>query len=199
MHDSNTNSMSCSQSEFEDWVDRYTPELYSFALKLLSDAELAKDTLQECFLAALQNFDKFNRESHIKTWLFSILRNKCMDQLRSKYKNMEHNDNFDKAIEEFCFTESGTWEKRASPHCDWTPLIKRDQQRLEEFLEQCLQILPPKWYSALKIQFLETESKSKLHQELSLSEANFWQVVRRAKLQMRSCLENKGIEKGDLT
>lgn len=189
-----------SQTEFNQWVDDYSEDLYLFALRYLDDCDAAKDAVQDSFLAALQNFQHFQGKAQVKTWLKSILRNKCMDQLRRKYRTAQHEESYDTTLEDFCFDEKGNWQSRAVPQCDWTPLFKRDQDLMHSFLESCLQLLPEKWYKALKLQYLiEEMAEAKAERrELGLSDANFWQILRRAKLQMRSCLERNGLEKGAL-
>jgi len=46
----------------------------------VKDTHIAKDLVQETFLAAWRNIDKYNGEASVKTWLFTILKNKIIDQ-----------------------------------------------------------------------------------------------------------------------
>lgn len=188
------------REQFEEWIHQYSEELYIFAMRHLNDTATAQDAVQDTYLAALQNWQNFRGDSQVKTWLKSILRNKCMDQLRKRYRQAQHEESYDTTMEDFNFKEDGSWQERAVPVCDWTPLFKRDQQLLENFLESCLQLLPEKWYRALRLQYLTEEAGESKSERiaLGLSDANFWQILRRAKLQMRSCLEQNGLEKGAL-
>ncbi|MBL7111955.1 MAG: RNA polymerase subunit sigma, partial [Bacteroidales bacterium] len=54
-----------------DWVEKYTSDLYSWALHKVSDPELASDLVQDTFLAAAEKTGSFKEESKPKTWLFS--------------------------------------------------------------------------------------------------------------------------------
>jgi RNA polymerase sigma factor (sigma-70 family) len=58
------------------------PRLYSFALRMLGDAEAARDVAQETFAAAIDKADSFRAESAASTWLFSIARNLCLKRLQ---------------------------------------------------------------------------------------------------------------------
>ena len=68
------------------WVNSYTNDLYSWAFHKVSDVELAKDLVQDTFLAAAEKIDGFKGESSPKTWLFSILNHKIVDVYRKKAK-----------------------------------------------------------------------------------------------------------------
>ena len=60
------------------------PQLLRFArLQLRSDA-VAEDAVQSAQLAAIEGAAKFSGEASVKTWVFSILRNKIVDELRRR-------------------------------------------------------------------------------------------------------------------
>ena len=65
-------------------VETHTSELYSWALHKVSDSELAKDLVQDTFLAAAEKIDTFKGNSSPKTWLFSILNHKIIDYYRKR-------------------------------------------------------------------------------------------------------------------
>ncbi|MDX5321251.1 MAG: sigma-70 family RNA polymerase sigma factor, partial [Bacteroidota bacterium] len=73
-------------NQLEDWINQFGDYLYSWAHFRLSDDHLAKDLVQDTFLAAIQSFAHFEGRSSIKTWLTSILNNKIRDHFR-KQKN----------------------------------------------------------------------------------------------------------------
>ena len=58
------------------WVDNYTDNLYSYAFKRVKDEDMARDLVQETFLAGLENSSSFEGRSSVLTWLTTILRNK---------------------------------------------------------------------------------------------------------------------------
>jgi RNA polymerase sigma-70 factor (ECF subfamily) len=61
-------------NRLSQWVEAYTSELYSWSYHKVSDTELAKDLVQDTFLAAAEKISDFKGESSPKTWLFSILK-----------------------------------------------------------------------------------------------------------------------------
>jgi len=68
----------------ETWVNQHTDALYSWAFHKVSDSELAKDLVQDTFLAAAEKMENFKGDSSPKTWLFSILNHKIIDHYRKK-------------------------------------------------------------------------------------------------------------------
>lgn len=68
------------------WVNKYANYLYTYAIYRINDSDLARDLVQETFLAGLESKDKFEGRSTEKTWLTAILKNKIVDIYRSKSK-----------------------------------------------------------------------------------------------------------------
>ena len=59
-------------------------EMLRFAVLQLRDQASAEDAVQEAMLAALQGADRFGERARLKTWVFSILRNKIVDIIRRR-------------------------------------------------------------------------------------------------------------------
>jgi RNA polymerase sigma-70 factor (ECF subfamily) len=58
--------------------------LYSYALTLSRNHADAEDLVQETYLRAIQAKDRLRADSNIKAWLFTILRNIWLNQLRKR-------------------------------------------------------------------------------------------------------------------
>lgn len=58
--------------------------LYSLALRITRDRDLAADAVQEAFATALQRAEGFRGESSIGTWLHRIVYTKSIDLLRAR-------------------------------------------------------------------------------------------------------------------
>ncbi|HEU4841134.1 MAG TPA: sigma-70 family RNA polymerase sigma factor [Ilumatobacteraceae bacterium] len=64
--------------------DRFSRPLYAVALRLLFDAELARDAVQQTLLQAWRAASRFDVERDPAPWLFQICRRVCIDQLRAQ-------------------------------------------------------------------------------------------------------------------
>ncbi|MDZ7720145.1 MAG: RNA polymerase sigma factor [Balneolaceae bacterium] len=70
---------------FEKQIDELYPRLHRSMKAYLAGSEVeAEDILQETFLKAYKNLDQFEGNSNMYTWLYSIARNKCIDEFRKR-------------------------------------------------------------------------------------------------------------------
>jgi RNA polymerase sigma-70 factor (ECF subfamily) len=58
--------------------------LYSLALRITRDPDLASDAVQEAFATALERVDDFRGEARLGTWLHRIVYTKAIDLLRAR-------------------------------------------------------------------------------------------------------------------
>src|SRR5438132_828895 len=63
-------------------VDAYQHRVYGFVKRMVSDVEEAADVSQEVFIRAYQAFARFDGRSSLRTWLFRIAYNLCVDRAR---------------------------------------------------------------------------------------------------------------------
>lgn len=68
--------------EFDEEITPHSDALYNFALKMTSDTDAADDLVQETLLKAFRFFDKFEKGTNAKAWLFSIMRNSYINEYR---------------------------------------------------------------------------------------------------------------------
>ena len=179
------------------WVHQFGDALYSWALHKTGVAEVAEDIVQETFLAALQGFDRFAGKSSAKSWLFAILNNKIADFYRSKYSREQTVGQYPFAeetatsITESLFDEHGSWRNRAiAPVWSQADSSLFNDAEFTSLFQECLEHLPPQWNAIIIAKYIhEVESEHICH-EFSLSSANYWQIIRRAKLLLKKCLEH---------
>jgi len=70
--------------EFNRMVLRHADGLKPFAITLTKDYESAKDLCQETLCKAFTYRDKYEPETNIKAWLFTIMRNIFINEYRRK-------------------------------------------------------------------------------------------------------------------
>jgi RNA polymerase sigma-70 factor (ECF subfamily) len=74
------------REEFEKLSMEHLDPLYSAALRLTKNERDAEDLIQDTFLRAFRFFDKFERGTNLKAWLFKILTNTFINRYRRKVK-----------------------------------------------------------------------------------------------------------------
>src|ERR1700730_17404972 len=72
--------------EFEHLSLEHLDALYSAGLRLTKNERDAEDLVQDTFLRAFRFFDKFERGTNMKAWLFKILTNTFINKYRRRVK-----------------------------------------------------------------------------------------------------------------
>jgi RNA polymerase sigma-70 factor (ECF subfamily) len=70
--------------EFEGIALQYMDSLYGMALGMTRDKADAEDLVQDTYLRAYRFFDRFERGTNFRAWLFTILRNTYINRYRSE-------------------------------------------------------------------------------------------------------------------
>jgi len=87
-----------SQAEFNTALIGLEPNLERFAYSLTSNIEDARDLLQETYLKALTYRDKFEDDTNMKAWTFTIMKNTFINNYR---KAVKQNTTFDSSDNQF--------------------------------------------------------------------------------------------------
>ncbi len=80
------------QAEFRDAIVALIPNLRAFARSLCSNPARADDLVQDTLVKALANMDRFQPGTHLRAWLFTILRNSYFSDLRKTRREVEDVD-----------------------------------------------------------------------------------------------------------
>ena len=73
-------------ADFELEAMPYSRDLYRTALRMLQDAGKAGDAVQESYLLAWKSFDRYERGTNCKAWLYQILFNVAQHERRTWFK-----------------------------------------------------------------------------------------------------------------
>src|SRR5215472_12760879 len=72
------------QAAFEQLVRAYDQSVLRLAMNLLRSPEDAHDIYQEAFLRVFRNLHNFRFDCSFHTWLYRIVTNLCLDQIRKR-------------------------------------------------------------------------------------------------------------------
>lgn len=72
------------QDAFEQLVRAYDQSVLRLAMNLLRSPEDARDVYQEAFLRVYRNLNHFRFDCSFHTWLYRIVTNLCLDQMRKR-------------------------------------------------------------------------------------------------------------------
>lgn len=172
------------EGAFEVLVGRYSTGLFNFICHFLGDYHLACDVLQQVFLQLYISLPKLRTGEPLKSWLFQVARNRCLDELRRKRPTY--------------FSELETaFDDEESPSLvdipDSSPLpeevaIRHDSQRR---LRGAIQSLPPRFRSVVLLRYAGQLSFSEIGRTLNMPESTAKTYFQRAKPLLRANLERR--------
>ena len=169
------------------WVDAYADYLFNFALGRISDAEIAKDLVQETFLAGLKSAKNYKGDAAERTWLIAILKRKVIDHYRkinSKKGKAEVRMNYSAQSD-----AEGDWleEQVADPFSTFeNSAIENEELGLA--IQSCISKLPKKQAMVFTMKTIQGISTEDICNELEINPSNLWVMIHRARTALMGCL-----------
>jgi RNA polymerase sigma-70 factor (ECF subfamily) len=106
-------------------LNEYLDGLYRYAMVLSRNSAEAEDLVQETCLRALRGLNGLRTDGSAKSWLFTILRNMWLNQLRERRAVPEMVD-----LDPDGIGANEPADASQDPHGDYVTKIQRDQVRL---------------------------------------------------------------------
>jgi RNA polymerase sigma-70 factor (TIGR02960 family) len=72
------------ESAFAQLVDRFRAELHLHCYRILGSVQDAEDLVQETLLAAWRGLERFEGRASLRSWLYRIATNRCLNALRDR-------------------------------------------------------------------------------------------------------------------
>lgn len=96
----------------EALIKQHQGSLYAYILRLSGKPDIAEDVVQEAFVRALSNLDRFDTKFRFSTWIFTIGRRIYLNFLDRLRPSLDGNNSVDEAMGHT--TRHGRPESRAS-------------------------------------------------------------------------------------
>ncbi len=125
---------------FGKLVDAYQNRVFGFVKRMVPNAEEAADVTQEVFIRAFQSFGRFDARSSVRTWLFRIAYNLCVDRARKA----------DRSVSEVGMTISPETEEQIDVADNrWQPEMIAMDAELQEAVEEGIRTMSEKLRTVL--------------------------------------------------
>ena len=189
---SNTSSSGPGSTIRFETLAEQRPYLMKVARLELRDEHQAEDCVSDVLTQAFEHRDKFRGDSSLRTWLTSILKNRCIDLLRKQWREQPlevPGEEGDGAIERL-FDASGHYVHMPSEVRDPAELCQQDG--FLAAVQRCVDMLPKRIGQVFVLrEVFGTETKD-ICKDLDLTTSNVWVQLYRARMMLRTCLERGG-------
>ncbi len=174
-----------------DWIVLYGDLLFKYAKARVQDEAVAEDLVQDAFLSALKHWEGFREESTVKTWLFSILKNKILNYYRKAARELLISGlTLENLPENPYFTPVGKWNVKQSPEAGRSEnLTELEAKEFYKVLLSSREKLQELQNAVFTMKYLDDLNSQEICKELEISVSYYWTLMHRAKLQLRKCME----------
>ncbi|MDE3098613.1 MAG: sigma-70 family RNA polymerase sigma factor [Verrucomicrobiota bacterium] len=133
------------RAAFADLVEKYKQPVVAFIFRTLRDEAEAEDLAQNVFLQAYKSRRRYKRTAKFSTWLFTIARNLCLNELRRRSRHPAQS--LDELRDDARPAEAPArqYEDKSRP----TPPQNLLRRELEQKIEEALASLPENQRSAI--------------------------------------------------
>lgn len=158
----------------EALIERYQAPLLRYTARLLGDAELAEDAVQNTLISAYSNINSYNPKRAFSPWIYRIAHNKALSEMRA-HKLLG-------AIDEA--------REIPDPKDASTMSAELDQRSLRRILEKHLDSLPLKYREPLLLRFFEERTYEEISDILLIPQSTVGVRIKRALERLKIKVDN---------
>lgn len=164
------------ESAFEELIDIYHENLIFFIRRYVSDLSVAEDIAEDCFVALIVYPQRYNFKVSLKTYLFTLARNKSVDYIR-------HNSVID-------MTSLDEHTEKSAEYESFENRVLRDERR--RAVNEGLQALDEKFRTVLHLIYFEELSYEDAGRVMGKSRKQIENLAYRARNALRVILNEMG-------
>lgn len=157
-------------------VDRHKDRVYNLAFRICCNHEEAEEISQDSFLKAYRALGSFKRKSSFSTWLYRIVYNTAISQVRAKRREVLSLEDFPADAEDFIGT--GTTEE------------EDENEYRRSLLDFAFQKISDEERSLITLHYYEDMSTEELSEITGISKSNIKVKLFRARQKMLQVIEN---------
>lgn len=139
---------------FTYFFNNLYPALLYYAFRIINDKPAARDIVEDSFVKIWERHTTFNHHRVIKSWLYTTVRNGCIDWQRKKQT--------DQLREE----ELAHWQKTNSEAQAMQEMIRAE---VTAKIYHAITHLPPRCQQVFKLLYIEGKTLKQVAEELQLS------------------------------
>ena len=153
-------------------LQRYTLLLFGVCMKYLKNEEAAKDAVQQIFLKAIIELQKY-KVDYFKSWLYMVAKNHCLMKLRDKHIFLDVDD------------------VKPVVNDDFDIAALQDKERTLILIEECLTDLQPDQKTCVTLFYLQKKSYVQIVEATNFTMMQVKSHIQNGKRNLKILVEKK--------
>jgi len=174
--------MALDNKDFEKLYNQYSILVYNLALNYLQNIEDAEEVTQDVFIQINNSLSKFKEKSSLKTWIYRITINKCLDFIKHKKSQKRFFIFGKKSQNEFEIENVSNFEH---------PGILMENKEKSKLLFEIINELGENQKTAFLLSKVDGLSNPEISEIMKLSISSVESLVFRAKATLKEKISNK--------
>jgi RNA polymerase sigma-70 factor, ECF subfamily len=172
------------RSAFDALVRRYDRSVLRLALHMLGNEQDAQDVHQDAFIKAYRHLSNFRFECSFYTWLYRIVTNLCLDQLRRRKSRKEDPSTVMDAAGEEMDLMANLQDERATAN----PARELERKNMNAAIKGALDSLTPRERTVFELKHYQGLKLRTIGEMLSTTEETAKNTLFRATRKLRAKL-----------
>ncbi len=169
---------------FDEIVARYKDGIYNYISRMISNRDEVEDLAQEVFVRAYAGLKSFRQDSNLRTWLYRIANNLCID----RYRRAGVERRLVTPLEREHEGEEGAREIDL-PDRTYDPLVVCERTELQAQVQKALSRLPDKLRTTILLYDMEGLSYEEIAETLDVPIGTVKSRLFNARMQLRNWLK----------
>ncbi|MDH4403578.1 MAG: RNA polymerase sigma factor [Flavobacterium sp.] len=174
--------MALDNKDFEKLYNQYSILVYNLALNYLQNIEDAEEVTQDVFIQINNSLSKFQEKSSLKTWIYRITINKCLDFIKHKNSQKRFFIFGKKSQNEFEIENVSNFEH---------PGILMENKEKSKLLFEIINELGENQKTAFLLSKVDGLSNPEISEIMKLSISSVESLIFRAKSTLKEKISNK--------
>ncbi len=167
-----------SKSAFETLMQNYYSRVLNFIYRFVANKESAEDLTQEVFLRVFKSAPRYKPKSQFQTWLYTIAKNACFNELRKK-------KDFVTSLDKSAITGDDDEQRQIADPKSTGPDEELFRKEKAMVIRQAISDLPENQRLAVILRRYDNFSYAEIAETLSVSDKAVKSLLNRAKVNLK--------------
>ena len=158
----------------------------------LRDEHLAEDAVSDVLTQAYERRASFAGRASLRTWLTAILKNHIVDLLRKQWREEPLPETGEDGEQDLDRLFDATGHYARQPLDAGNPAELAQQDAFLVAVQRCIEKLPKRIGQLFVLREVFGSDTDELCKDLQITPSNVWVQLYRARMMLRTCLENVG-------